>query len=118
MRILIVDDSPLVRSVLKGFLQEAGYDVYEAENISEAKVMFVLLRPHLIIKDLYMQGWDPVESINYFKKINSKVKIIICSTHNSKDLILESLKAGANDYILKPLEKDNVLALVDKVTAI
>lgn len=109
MKILIVDDSPLVRAILKDFLVEAGYEVFEAGTCSEAGNRFNELRPEIVIKDLYMHEWDAIDSIRFFKKLDSKVKIIICSTSSSKSVIIEGLKAGAHDFLLKPLNKADVL---------
>lgn len=119
MRVLIVDDSPLVRSILKDFLVSGGYDVSEAASFSEAEVMYSLIRPEIIIKDLYMDGCDLLDSIRYFRSLDPRVKIVLCSTRSveSQSLIIEGLKAGATDFLLKPLEQEKVLELVEKVTA-
>jgi two-component system chemotaxis response regulator CheY len=109
VKILIVDDSPLARAILKDFLVEAGYEVYAAGTIMEAGNQFNQLHPEVVIKDLYMPGWDAIESIRFFKELDSKVKIIICSTGSSRNIIVEGLKAGAHDFILKPLNKINIL---------
>lgn len=115
MKILIVDDSSLVRAILKDFLQEEGYEVLEAGNYLEAQTQFTQNHPEIIIKDLYMPEWDAIESIYYFKNLDSKVKIILCSTGSSKDTIMEGLKAGAQDFIMKPLVKSQVLASVKRL---
>ena len=117
MKILIVDDSPLVRLILKDYLKEAGFKVYAAANFKEAEIMFALFHPQIIIKDLYMKGWNVIESIKFFRELDSKVKIVICSTISSKPMIIEGLKAGANDFLLKPLVRGHVLELVNKLIA-
>ncbi len=109
MKILIVDDSPLLRAMLKDFLLEAGYEVSEAGTYQEACRQFHEFHPEVVIKDLFMPEWDGIESIQFFKELDSKVKIIICSTSSSKDVIVQGLKAGAHDFFLKPLNKSDVI---------
>lgn len=115
MGILIVDDSPLMRAVLKDCLNQAGFDVYEAGSFEEAESQFQRFRPEIVIKDLYMSGWDALESIKFFKRINNKVKVILCSSQNSKEMILEGLKAGASDFLVKPIDRLQVLALLKRL---
>jgi Response regulator containing CheY-like receiver, AAA-type ATPase, and DNA-binding domains len=115
VKILIVDDSPLVRAILKDFLVDAGYEVFEAGTFSEADSQFSQIHPEIIIKDLYMHEWDAIESIRFFKSRDSKVKIIICSTSSSKSTIIEGLKAGAQDFLLKPLNKTDVLDVLKRL---
>jgi DNA-binding response OmpR family regulator len=119
MRVLIVDDSPLVRRILRDFLADAGHHVSEASNFTEAKVIYAVFRPELIIKDLYMKGCNVIDSIRFFRDLDSHVKIVLCSTRSaqSQSLIIECLKAGADDFLLKPLEQQKVLELVDKLIA-
>lgn len=117
MRILIVDDSALVRIILKDCLVKAGFKVCTAANFVEAEVMFALFHPQIIIKDLYMKGWNLVDSIRFFKEMDSKVKIILCSTRSSRSLLIEGLKAGATDFLVKPLDQEKVQDLVKKLAA-
>jgi two-component system, chemotaxis family, chemotaxis protein CheY len=115
MSILIVDDSPLVRAVLKDCLITAGFDVYEAGTVKEAELKFKRFHPEVVIKDLYMPGWDAIDSIKFFKRLDSNVKVIICSTGTSKAMILEGLRAGAQDFILKPIDRIQVIALMKRL---
>ncbi|HEX7715004.1 MAG TPA: response regulator [Bacillota bacterium] len=115
MSILVVDDSPLVRAVLSDYLREAGFEVYEAGTCREAELQFQQHHSGLVLKDLYMPEWDAIESIRFFRNLDPQVKVVICSTDSSKATILEGLKAGAQDFLLKPFDKDQVLSLIKRL---
>lgn len=115
MRVLIVDDSPLMRVLLKDCLKDEGFEVFEAATSKEAELQISLYSPQIIFKDLYMPGWDAIDSIHFFKNLNDQVKIIICTTNNSKNGILDGLRAGAHDFLIKPFDKSQVLNVVKKL---
>lgn len=115
MKILIVDDSPLMRMILKDLLKKEGFEVYEAGTTREAENLSLSLRPEVIIKDLFMPDSDIVDSIRHFIRDNHQVKIIICSTEGSREHMLEALRAGARDFIIKPLDKTQVVKVISKV---
>ncbi|MGE5580992.1 MAG: response regulator [Bacillota bacterium] len=115
MKILIVDDSPLLRTILRDYLLEAGHEVFEAGTCAEAGDRFQRFHPEVVFKDLFMPEWDAIESIRFFKKLNDQVKIVICSTNSAKITILEALKAGAHDFLLKPLDKNQVLSTLKRL---
>lgn len=115
MRILIVDDSPLIRIIIRDILKREGFEIFEAGTFPEAQKLSASLHPDVIIKDLVMPDSDALESIRYFLNENQKVKIIICTTENSREQIMEALKIGARDFIIKPLKKSQVLRVVNRV---
>ncbi|MGE5606973.1 MAG: response regulator, partial [Bacteroidota bacterium] len=81
----------------------------------EANHISASLRPEIIIKDLYMPDSDVIDSIRHFIRDNQQVKIIICSTEGSRQDLLEALRAGACDFILKPLDKNQLVKVISKV---
>jgi DNA-binding NtrC family response regulator len=114
MKVLIVDDSSLTRAILHDYLKDEGFEVFEAGSPDEARQLFEEQRPGLVIKDLFMGDWGLVESVHYFKNHDEKVKVLLCSTDAAQQEIVEALRAGANDFILKPLSKIQVLATVHR----
>lgn len=116
MKILVADDSPLTRTILTDYLSTEGYEVYPAGTYQEAEKLFLQYHPGIIIKDLYMPESDALDSIRFFKTRDAKVKIVICTTNSSKAMLLEALKAGAQDFLLKPIDKNQVLSLVKRLS--
>ncbi len=117
VKLLIIDDSPLVRTVLREYLAETGYQVFEAGTSLDANIIFAKELPEIVIKDLFMPDSDTVAMIRCFKKVNPNVKIILCSTGSSKEHMLSGLKAGAEEFVLKPLEKEQVILAIKRVAA-
>ena len=117
-KILIVDDSPLFRVLLKEVLVENGHVTYEASNIAEAMEVFQKESPELIFKDLIMEDDNPLALIGEFKALNPEVKIVICSTETQKSLIYQAIKAGAKDFLIKPFNTNEVTMTVNRLLGV
>lgn len=114
--ILIVDDAAFMRMMIKDILVKNGYTVVgEAENGLRAVEKFKELSPDLVIMDITMPEMDGIQAVKQIKEIKSDAKIIMCSAMGQQAMVIESIQAGARDFIVKPFQADRVLEAVKKV---
>lgn len=109
MKILTVDDSKFMRFQIKKALDEIGgtYEVLEASDGKKAIEVFYANRGiELIISDWNMPGMDGIDMIRTLRSNGWTVPILMVTANRLKDDVLEGLKAGANNYIGKPLETE------------
>ncbi len=116
-RILIVDDAMFMRAMIKDILANAGrYEVIgEAANGQEAVQKFSALKPDLITMDIVMPQMDGIEATREIIKQNPKARIVMCSALGQEALVIESIAAGAKDFIVKPFSAEKVLKVIDNV---
>ncbi len=115
-KILIVDDAAFMRMMIKDILTKNGYDVAgEAENGLKAIEKYRELLPDLVIMDITMPELDGIQAVKEIKKINFDSKIIMCSAMGQQAMVIESIQAGAKDFIVKPFQADRVVEAVRKV---
>ncbi|MBI4743703.1 MAG: response regulator [Actinobacteria bacterium] len=116
IRVLIVDDAAFMRMMLKDILTKAGYEIVgEAASGLEAVERFKEVKPDLITMDITMPEMDGIEAVRNIRKIDSEVKILMVSAMGQQKLIIESLEAGANDFIVKPFQPAKVIEIIEKV---
>lgn len=114
-RILIVDDAAFVRTMIKNVLIKNGYEVCgEAGNGVEAFSKYKELKPDLVTMDITMPNSDGIEGLSLIKEYDKNAKVIMCSAMGQKAYVLEAIKLGALDFIVKPFQPDRVLATVNK----
>jgi len=115
-RILIVDDAAFMRMMLKDILTKNGYTVVgEAENGLVAVEMYKELKPDLVTMDITMPEMDGITAVKEIKKIDPGAKIIMCSAMGQQAMVIDSIQAGAQDFIVKPFQPERVLEAVEKV---
>jgi two-component system chemotaxis response regulator CheY len=108
--IMIVDDAAFMRSLLKSFLSDSGHIVIaEASNGDEAVKLFQHHRPDLITMDITMPDMDGITAVRKIREFDKNAKIIMCSAMGQHKMVLDAITAGANDFIVKPFQKDRVL---------
>ena len=118
-RILVVDDAAFMRMMIKNILVKNGYEVVgEAENGAVAVQMYKQLQPDLVTMDITMPDMDGIEGVKEILKIDPNAKIIMCSAMGQQAMVIEAIKAGAKDFIVKPFQQDRILQAVEKVLGI
>ncbi|NKB80485.1 MAG: response regulator [Nitrospirales bacterium] len=116
--ILVVDDEPAIRKILRLILEKAGYGVIEAED-GEQAIQAVQsgenpLVLDMIITDIRMPKLNGVEAIQYFQREFPRVPVIVLTGHPDTQMAVTMMKEGIVDYLTKPFEKERLLASVKK----
>lgn len=115
-KILIVDDAAFMRMMLKDILTKNGFEVVgEAKDGLEAVEMYNRLRPDLVTMDVTMPNMDGVQAVKAIKQLDPNAKIIMCSAMGQKSVVMDSVMAGAKDFIIKPFQKEKVLEAIEKI---
>lgn len=107
---MIVDDAMFMRGVLRGILEQNGYEVAgEAENGVEAIEKYQELKPDLVTMDITMPDMTGLVAVKAIKEIDSDAKIIMCSAMGQNTMVMEAIRNGALDFIIKPFNASAVL---------
>lgn len=113
--VLIVDDALFMRTVLKDILTKNGYDVVgEATNGYEAIEKYQELRPDITTMDITMPELDGIEALKKIMEVDSNARIIMCSAMGQQGIVVEAIKHGACDFIIKPFQPTRVLEALEK----
>ena len=114
--VLIVDDSKFTRIKLKSMLEKNGYEVTgEAEDGRQAVDMCKELKPAIVTMDITMPEMDGLSSLKQIMDLNTGAKVVMISALGQKQKVLECIKAGAKDFIIKPFEPDKVVTVLNRV---
>jgi two-component system alkaline phosphatase synthesis response regulator PhoP len=113
-RILVVEDDPIFRSVIEDNLTSEGYRVDTVDNGQAALAFVASVSPDLILLDLTLPDWDGLELCPLLKR-HKDVPIIILSARSQKVDRLQGLKVGADDYIVKPTDMEELIARIKVV---
>ena len=112
-RILIVDDSFYMRTMLKNMLTDAGYDVVgEAANGQQALEMAVATNPDLITLDVILPDNTGLDVLKGIRQQQPDAKVVMCSAVGQETIVNEAIENGALAYIVKPFSEERVLEIV------
>jgi two-component system KDP operon response regulator KdpE len=110
--VLIVDDEPQIRKLLKITLNDEGYKTEDSENGAQAVRLAASIKPDLILLDLGLPDMDGKEVIDTVREW-SQVPIIVCSVRDGDDEVIDALGRGADDYVTKPFNPDILIARIE-----
>ncbi len=114
-RILIVDDAAFMRMRCSKLLSEKGYEVVEAANGAEALEKYKERRPDAVLLDITMPKMDGIITLQEIIKIDPNARVAMCSAMGQRTMVMNALKAGARDFVVKPFDGPRVLNTVQKL---
>ena len=114
-RVLVVDDAAVMRKMVTDALTGGGHEIVgEAGNGAEAVQRFQELRPEVMTLDITMPEKDGIAALQEIIALDPSAKVIMCSALGQESKVLESIKLGAKDFVVKPFQPDRVLGAVAK----
>ena len=113
-KILIVDDSRTSRRILRNTLTEHGHEIVgEAENGQLGYEKYIELDPDIVTLDITMPVLDGLGSLDNIMTYDGKANVIMVTAAGQKDKMVEAIKLGANEFIQKPFDPDQILGVID-----
>lgn len=115
--ILVVDDAAFMRMRCAKLLKEQGYDVLEAENGAVALDGYKESKPDAVLMDITMPEMDGIAALKALLDIDPNVRVAMVTAMGQQSIIMDAIKSGAKDFVVKPFEKERVLQAVEKLLA-
>jgi len=114
--ILVVDDASFMRMLIKDILVKNSYTVAgEASDGLAAIEKYKELSPDAVLLDITMPNMDGLTTLNEIKKIDPAAKVIMCSAMGQESMVIDAIKAGAIDFIVKPFQADRIIKALAKL---
>lgn len=116
IKILIVDDSRTSRKMLRQILEDAGYEIIgEAVNGDEGFLQYKELKPDLVTMDITMPITDGIQALQLIKHLDNEAHVIMITAAGQKEKMIQALKEGADEFITKPFEAEEVIKTISKI---
>jgi two-component system chemotaxis response regulator CheY len=115
-KIMLVDDAAFMRMMIKDTLQKNGFtDVIEAANGQLAVASYQAEHPDLVIMDITMPIMDGLQALKEIKAFDSNATVVMCSAMGQETMVVDALKQGAKDFIVKPFKPDRIMKTVNSI---
>ena len=116
-RILVVDDAEFLRVRISKMLVGNGHEVTEAENGARAVATYQSDRPDAVLMDITMPEMDGLAALKAIRAEDPAARVVMLTALGQESVVLEAIKAGARDFIVKPFDAERVLASLRRVLA-
>ncbi|MDR3321437.1 MAG: response regulator [Synergistaceae bacterium] len=114
-KVLIVDDAAFMRMMLRDILAKNGFEVVgEADNGKVAVQMYSELKPDVVTMDITMPEMDGIAAVKEIKAADPGAKVVMVSAMGQQAMVIEAIRSGAADFIVKPFQPDRVLEALGK----
>jgi len=114
-KVLIVDDAAFMRMMLRDILAKNGFEVVgEADNGKVAVQMYSELKPDVVTMDITMPEMDGIAAVKEIKAADPNAKVVMVSAMGQQAMVIEAIRSGAADFIVKPFQPDRVLEALGK----
>ena len=117
-KILVVDDAAFMRLRAVKLLKDAGHSVIEAENGRMAVESYGRERPDAVLMDITMPEMDGLEALAEIRRLDPTARVAMLTAMGQQSIVMDAIKRGARDFVVKPFAPDRVLGAVNKLLAI
>jgi two-component system chemotaxis response regulator CheY len=115
-KILIVDDAAFMRMMIKETLKSSGYEnIIEAADGDQAVQTYKTEKPDLVIMDITMPNKNGLEALKEIKEFDPKAVIVMCSAMGQESMVVEAIRNGAKDFIVKPFKSERIIKTVQNI---
>jgi two-component system chemotaxis response regulator CheY len=115
LTVMVVDDSMIMTQKLSVMLRELGHRVVSVcRDGSEAMRDYPLVKPDLVTMDITMPGMDGIDTMTGIMATNPDARVIMVTSHGQEAMVLRALEAGALGYVLKPVTKERLAAMIER----
>jgi two-component system chemotaxis response regulator CheY len=115
---MIVDDSLIMTQKLTAMIRDLGHQVVRVcKSGPEALRDYSFVKPDIVTMDITMPGMDGIETMRAIMATNPQARVIMVTSHGQEAMVLKSLEAGALGYVLKPVNKDRLAAMIERAMA-
>jgi two-component system, chemotaxis family, chemotaxis protein CheY len=114
-KILIVDDAEFLRVRITKMLSGDGFEVFEAENGLKAVETYKRVHPDLVLMDVTMPEMDGLSALKEIRSFDGAAKVVMLTALGQESVVLEAVKSGARDFVVKPFERERVMSAIHKL---
>ncbi len=114
-KVLLVDDAAFMRMRCAKVITKMGHSVIEAENGAQAVDSFDREQPDLVLLDITMPEMDGITALKIIRQHAPAAKVAMVSAMGQQDMVLEAIKSGAADFVLKPFDESRLVSAIEKL---